>query len=104
MAKRVMKMRMTRDEFLDEMARRYPEDPDMVRLLAECLEMVGVLGPIKPRYYPRDLAVECPTCQAPPGEECRTRPGKPGTWLPSPHEQRQQKGAAWAGKQAAEGL
>lgn len=93
---------MTRDDFLDEMTRRYPEQPQIVRILAECLEVADVLGPPKPRYYPKDLAVECPTCQAPVGEECRTRPGSKGTWIPGPHEQRQMKGAEWAGKKAVE--
>jgi len=95
-------MRMTKDEFLEEMSRRYPVHPDMVQVLAECLEMTGVLGHEKPRYDPSDLAIECPVCMAPPGEECRTRPGSPGTWLPGPHDARRRFGAELAGERAAE--
>jgi hypothetical protein len=100
-------MRLTREEFLAKLCEQPDVFPETTlrltpKALADVLVLAGVLQQDPPRYYPRDLAVGCPKCEAPPGEECRTRPGKSGTWLPGPHEARQIAGAEWAGTKAAE--
>lgn len=100
-------MQLTREQFLALLCEKLGVFPDSTlivspRMLADVMMLSGAVDRDPPRYYPRDLAVPCPKCEAPPGEECRTRPGSPGTWLPGPHEERKNAGAAWAGEKAAE--
>jgi hypothetical protein len=100
---------MKRREYLAALCKGLGAYPDTVleitpRLLADALLAAGAVERDSARYYPSDLAVTCPKCFAPVGEDCRTRPGMPGTWLPGAHKERQHAGAVWAAEKAAENI